>query len=169
MHAHQVENAQVALSERLQYIADEFDRASRGVDVPYHASHALHAMHLARGLTSTRGLAISARDRFVVLDAIRHAAPVIHRHFAQDSPSVDLVNAGLASAAAIASIWAAGQIAGDTGARWAHEAEQRLVWLRNHCHNASIVEDLTDRARVDRAVTDLLARAIRRQRDDMGH
>lgn len=168
MHEHQVGNSQVALSERLQYIADEFDRAARGVDMPYHASHALHSMHLAKGLTSPRGPAISDRDRFLVLDALRHAAPVIHCHFAQDGHSIDLVSAGLASADAIASIWA-GVIAEDTGARWVHEAEQRLVWLRNHCHNASIVEDLTDRARVERAVTDLFARAKRQQRPDTEH
>ena len=167
MHARQVENAQITLSERLQYIADEFDRAARGVDVPYHASHALHAMHLAKGLTSPRGPAISDRDRFLVLDAIRHATPVIFRHFAEDGRSLDWVRAGLASADAIASIWA-GVIAEDAGPRWVHEAEQRLVWLRNHCHNASILKDLTDRARVDRAVTDLFARAMREQRPDTG-
>lgn len=166
MHARQVGNAREALADRLQYIADEFDRAARGVDVPYHASHALHAMHLARGLTSHRGPTIGDRDRFTVLDAVRHASPVILWHFAQDGHSIALVSVGLASVDAIASIWA-GVIAEDAGPRWVHEAEQRLVWLRNHCHNASIVEDLINRARVNRAIADLLARAVHQEPPDM--
>jgi hypothetical protein len=126
---------------RAEYVSDELDLA-RGADVAYHVSHALHALH---SHTMPVRAAISTDRAAAIVRAIEAASPRVLDLFRIKSERVFAMRA-LVNAQALARHWAGNGQGGDGGpdAGTIYNAARAVLWLRNCCHNFSLLDEIIE-------------------------
>lgn len=125
--------------QRALYVADEFYRA-RGRDTAYHASHALHSLN---DHVSQRKLTICAESAEQVVRSIEAATTHVLGLFPDHLERARAVLA-LNKAKATARLWAGishDQVNNGAAAR---NDRRHVLWLRNCCHNLSLLDEIEE-------------------------
>lgn len=118
-----------------EYIADELNRA-RGPDTAYHLSHALHSL---QEHARVRRTALSEGEAASIIAALDRATPDTMALF---SVCKDWAFAfdPMGKSKALVRHWADATGGLDRGAH--HNALSCVIWLRNHCHNLSLLDEI---------------------------
>jgi hypothetical protein len=123
-------------------IADEFFRAARGKDGCYHLSCGLHSLQMHATKDAPR---ISVQDTNTMLHACGSVAKALPILF-PDELRQQAAQVGIVGADALIRFW--GEPPG-VRKHWSrhgiYEAGLAVRWLRNECHNMSIMDELIRR------------------------
>lgn len=142
MHRAKEEEGAGGSELRAEGIADDFIRAARGEDGGYHLSGGLHSlqMHATRDAPS-----LSTQATNLLLHAcgsVAEALPIL----IPDELRQQAAHIGIVGADALIRFW--GEPPG-VRKHWSrhgiYEAGLAVRWLRNECHNMSIIDELVRR------------------------
>lgn len=117
------------------YIVGELNRA-RGPDTAYYLSHALHSLQDHARVRRTPLLEADAASIIGALDAATPEARALFSVWAEGAFAFQ----AMGKAKALVRHWAEAPGGLDRGTL--HNALSYVVWLRNHCHNLSLLDEI---------------------------
>ena len=118
-----------------EYIADELNRA-HGPDTAYHLSHALHSLQEHARVRRTALTEGEAASMIAALDKTTPDAMALFPVCKEGAFAFD----AMGKSKALVRHWADATGGLDRGAH--HNALSCVIWLRNHCHNLSLLDEI---------------------------
>ena len=134
----------------MEKVAAELRHAAAGADVAYHASNAIYALQIEFRKPAVLRPSLPQRDE--ILQALGAARPHIVSLFTTSADSA-LVLKGLDGVAGLVQLWTAPDAERAATRRHARaDMDAYARWLRNACHNLSLLDEIAERAESRRRV-----------------
>lgn len=139
------------------YIGHQFAHAAKEDLTAYRVSNAIYSLQLEFQWRPSKRLPLPARDRDWLLEEVAAATPATVRLF-DIKRDADRASRGMQAVAGLIILW--GQTEEEASLRHPHvypDMKDHARWLRNACHNVSILDEIEDRAsqRIQRSLAKL--------------